>query len=85
MYCEIAMIECWIFGRYLRLKVPETTGLIIDSSEERLSVLKKYGHPINKKDVIDMLSDQTGKNYRVFQESGNEDYVKTIAVGKLKT
>ncbi|XP_077302142.1 C45 family peptidase tan [Arctopsyche grandis] len=72
------IIHC---NRYLRLKIPEVTGLIIDSSEERLDVLKKYGHPINKKGVIEMLSDQTGKNYRVFQESGPEDYVKTIAVG----
>lgn len=66
----------------MRLKVPEMTGLIIDSSDERLDVLKKYGHPINKKGVIEMLSDQNGKNYRVFQESGPGDYVKTIAVGE---
>lgn len=36
-----------------------------------------------RQDIIDILSDQTGKDYRVYQEFGSDnDDIKTIATGK---
>ncbi|XP_033223085.1 uncharacterized protein LOC117176852 [Belonocnema kinseyi] len=68
-------------NKYLRLKVPEVTGVIIDSSVHRMEAIQKHSPPKNREDVINILSDQTGNKYRIFQEFGKEDYVKTIAVG----
>lgn len=56
-------------------------GAIIDSSAARLSVLHSYPAPSSRRDVINMLSDVTGKEYRVFQ-SKRDAVVKTIAVGQ---
>ena len=66
----------------MRLKVPEITGVIIDSSNHRMEAIKKHPSPKNRQDVINILSDQTDNDYRLFQEFGPEDYVKTIAVGE---
>lgn len=66
----------------MRLKVPEVTGVIIDSSTHRMEAIQKHGPPKNSQDVINILSDQTDNEYRVFQEFGPQDYVKTIAVGR---
>ena len=66
----------------MRLKVPEVTGVIIDSSIHRMAAIQKHPAPKNRQDIINMLSDQTDNEYRVFQEFGEEDYVKTIAVGE---
>lgn len=54
---------------------------MIESSETRMCTLKSYPKPLTKRDVIQMLGDQSGKKYRVFQDIGPEDVVKTIAVG----
>jgi hypothetical protein len=44
--------------------------------------MKSYPHPGSRKDVINILGDQSNKEYPIFQESGDDDYVKTVAVGK---
>lgn len=69
-------------NRYLRLKVPEVTGLIIDSSAERHETFKTFKAPKNKEDVIKMLGDTNAKEHNVFRDNaGKEEFLKTIAVG----
>lgn len=66
--------------RYLRLPIKEVTGSIIDSSTARHEVFDRLGKPKSKADVVNMLSDRSGKVHQVFRDG--EDHVKTIAVGK---
>lgn len=76
--------ECILHcNKYLRLKVPEVDGLIIDSSIERMDTFGKIGNPKNKEDVINMLGDTTrGKEHQVFRDrAGEEEFLKTICVG----
>lgn len=74
-----SIIHC---NRYLRLKVPEVTGLIIDSSIERMETFKAFKKPKNKQDVIDMLGDNSAKEHAVFRDkAGQEEFLKTICVG----
>lgn len=69
-------------NRYLRLKVPEVTGLIIDSSIERMDTFKTFKAPKNKQDVINMLGDTSAKEHCVFRDAaGQEEFLKTICVG----
>ncbi|XP_076242090.1 C45 family peptidase tan [Calliopsis andreniformis] len=68
-------------NKYLRLKIPETGGLIIDSSIRRLETICKHPPPKSREDVINILSDQTDDTYRVYQEINKDDPVKTIATG----
>lgn len=69
-------------NRYLRLKVPEVTGLIIDSSIERMDTFSKFKAPKNKQDVINMLGDTSAKEHCVFRDKkGEEEFLKTICVG----
>ena len=69
-------------NRYLRLKVPEVTGLIIDSSVERMDTFKTFKKPKNKQDVIEMLGDTSAKEHQVFRgKSGEEQFLMTICVG----
>lgn len=70
-------------NKYLRLKVPEVTGLIIDSSVERMETFRKHGNPKSKEDVIKMLGDTTeGREHQVFRDNaGEEEFLKTICVG----
>ena len=73
------IIHC---NRYLRLKVPEVTGLIIDSSVERHETFSKFKSPKNKNDVIQMLGDTNAKEHAVFRDqAGKEEFLKTICVG----
>lgn len=74
------IIHC---NRYLRLKIPEVTGLIIDSSVERHDTFKTFKAPKNKEDVIKMLGDTAGgKEHQVFRDqAGKEEFLKTICVG----
>ncbi|XP_059618007.1 beta-alanyl-dopamine/carcinine hydrolase [Phlebotomus argentipes] len=67
-------------NKYLRLPVPEVTGLIIDSSVERMLTLRKLGEPKNRADVIEMLGDESSKIHPVFR-GRRDDPIKTIAVG----
>lgn len=69
-------------NRYLRLKVPEVTGLIIDSSHARMDVFQSFSAPKTKEDVIKMLGDQSHKEHKVFRdEPGADEFLKTICVG----
>lgn len=69
-------------NRYLRLKVPEVTGLIIDSSIERMDTFAKFQRPKCKGDVIKMLGDTSAKEHMVFRDkAGEEEFLKTICVG----
>lgn len=73
------IIHC---NKYLRLKVREVTGLIIDSSIERMDVFKRFAAPKNKNDVIMMLGDTSAKEHAVFRDNaGEEEFLKTICVG----
>jgi hypothetical protein len=45
--------------------------------------MKCFPHPASRKDVINILGDQSNKEYPIFHESGDDDYVKTVAVGKM--
>lgn len=68
-------------NKYLRLKVPEVEGLIIDSSIHRMAAICKHPQPKCVQDVLEILSDQTDKNFRVYQEINPNDVIKTIATG----
>lgn len=68
-------------SRYLRLPVEEVTGLIIDSSNDRLETFCSFPAPKTRQDVINMLGDRSGKRHCVFWESHKEEPVKTVAVG----
>ncbi|XP_078042397.1 C45 family peptidase tan [Augochlora pura] len=68
-------------NKYLRLNVPEVSGLIIDSSDRRMEIICKHPPPKNRQNVIDILSDQTTNDYRVYQDINKDDPVKTIATG----
>ncbi|XP_055623053.1 beta-alanyl-dopamine/carcinine hydrolase [Toxorhynchites rutilus septentrionalis] len=68
-------------NKYLRLTVPEVTGLIIDSSVERMKTFNSFNAPKSLNDVIRMLGDQSGKDHTVFRERDAKDIVKTICVG----
>lgn len=69
-------------NKYLRLKVPEVSGLIIDSSIERMDTFVKFVAPKNKHDVIKMLGDTSAKEHCVFRDQkGKEEFLKTICVG----
>lgn len=65
----------------MRLKVPEVEGLIIDSSIHRMEAIGRHPPPKNAREVIEVLSDQTDNDYRVYQDIRPEDFVKTIATG----
>ena len=70
-------------NKYLRLKVPEVTGLIIDSSIDRMETFQSIGSPKTKEDVIKMLGDtKQEKKHQVFRDqAGQEEFLKTICVG----
>lgn len=53
---------------------------MLKSSEERMAVFKKFDKPKSKEDVIEMLGDDSNKEYPVFRDT---DFVRTIAVGNL--
>lgn len=66
----------------MRLKVPEVGGMIVSSSDARHETMNKMQKPQSVQDVVNILGDQSGKEFTIFRESGDEDFVKTIAVGK---
>lgn len=72
-----------IYFRYLRLKIPEVKGLIIESSIHRMEAICKHPPPKCLQDVLEILSDQTDSEYRVYQDINPDDYIKTIATGKF--
>ncbi|KAI4469450.1 peptidase c45 [Holotrichia oblita] len=72
------LIHC---NKYLRINIPEITSFMLKSSVARLRVLESYTDPLDMKRITDMLGDQSDPKYKVFQEIGPEDKIKTIAVG----
>lgn len=68
-------------SRYQRLPIEEVTGLIIDSSNDRMETFCSFPAPKTKEDVINMLGDRSGKRHCVFWENNGEEPVKTVAVG----
>ncbi|XP_076649599.1 C45 family peptidase tan [Halictus rubicundus] len=68
-------------NKYLRMKIPEVGGLIIDSSDKRMEAILKHPPAESNQNVVDILSDQTGDKYRVYQDIRKSDPVKTIATG----
>lgn len=68
-------------NKYLRLPVAEMTGLIIDSSVERMKTFKSFNAPKTLNDVIRMLGDQSAKEHTVFREKDAKDIIKTVCVG----
>lgn len=68
-------------NKYLRLEVPEVDGVIIDSSVKRMKAICNHPPAKSRQEVIEILSDQTDDQYRVYQEMKPDDYVKTIATG----
>jgi hypothetical protein len=69
--------------RYLRLQIPEAGGGIMLSSDHRHATMNSFPRPSSRGDVINMLGDQSDKEYPIFHESGDDDYAKTVAVGKM--
>lgn len=68
--------------RYDRIQIKETNELMTASSLSRKNVLGTYNPPSGKKDVIEMLGDNSGGRHCVFRENGcMDEEVKTIAVG----
>ncbi|XP_012256665.2 uncharacterized protein LOC105686426 [Athalia rosae] len=68
-------------NKYLRLRVSEDDGPIIPSSEHRMAAISRHPPAKTRQDIINILGDQTDNEYRVFQEFGPDDPIKTIAVG----
>ncbi|KAH0949477.1 hypothetical protein HN011_005311 [Eciton burchellii] len=68
-------------NKYLRLKVAEAEGPIIQSSIRRMKAISKHPPAKCRQDVIDILSDQTDDEFRIYQEIGYDDRIKTIATG----
>ncbi|XP_025996444.1 uncharacterized protein LOC105198830 [Solenopsis invicta] len=67
-------------NKYLRLKVAEVGGRIMESSIRRAETISKHPPVKCRQDVINILSDQTGKKYGIYRDDlGSE--VKTIATG----
>lgn len=66
----------------MRLQSHEA-GDEITSSDHRHATMSSLPCPYSRGDVINILGDQSDKEYSIFRESGDDDYVKTAAVGKM--
>ncbi|CAG9789010.1 unnamed protein product [Diatraea saccharalis] len=75
-YDKEPLVHC---NRYQRANVTEVVGPIIDSSAARLEAIHAHPIPKNRKDIENILSDQTGKSFTVFQD--RDTIIKTIAAG----
>ena len=76
------------FYRYLKLKVPEAGGMIIESSDSRKRVFEQLMEPPKtKEEVVHLLSHQTEDNFTIFRDNKPGDKsrepIATIAVGKM--
>ncbi|KAJ8738068.1 hypothetical protein PYW08_000663 [Mythimna loreyi] len=76
-YDKDVLVHC---NKYQRTNVTEVTGSIIDSSVERLAVIHSYPKPHDRADLAEIISDTSGKNYRVFANRP-DDIIMTIAAG----
>nr|CAD7457612.1 unnamed protein product [Timema tahoe] len=68
-------------NKYLRLQVPQHDGNIVSSSDRRQAAFMRLPEPRSKRDMEIILGDQSDKEFSIFRESGDNDYVKTVAVG----
>ncbi|CAB3226495.1 unnamed protein product [Arctia plantaginis] len=75
-YDREPLVHC---NKYLRANVTEVKGDIIQSSLARMKAIQEYSKPQTRKDVAEMLSDTSGKDYKVFQEGIAP--IMTIAAG----
>jgi hypothetical protein len=64
--------------------VAEAEGPIIQSSIRRMKAISKHPPAKCRQDVIDILSDQTDDEFRIYQEIGYDDRIKTIATGAFQ-
>lgn len=46
-----------------------------------MEAISKHPPVKSRQEVINILSDQMGKDYRIYQEFGSDDEIKTIATG----
>jgi hypothetical protein len=67
-------------NKYERMQIEQMSGLIIDSSVERMKTFKMFKEPKNRGDIVKMLGDQSAVEHTVFRD-GPGDMIKTIAVG----
>lgn len=89
MCVENLQVTEFSFCRYLRLKVPEVGGLIVESSDSRHRVLEELKPPKTKKEVVHLLSHQAEDNFTVFRDYKSNDAkarepIATIAVGEYE-
>lgn len=70
--------------RYLRLKVKEVGGLIVESSDTRHQVFEETKPPKTKKEVIKLLSHQREDNFTIYRDAAPtaKENIVTIAIGK---
>ncbi|RZF48090.1 hypothetical protein LSTR_LSTR002156 [Laodelphax striatellus] len=71
-------------NRFLRLNIAEVGGMIVSSSDARERAMQCICNkgPANLNDVVKVLGDQSAtEEFTIFRESGNDDFVKTVAVG----
>ncbi|XP_026276957.1 uncharacterized protein LOC113205509 isoform X2 [Frankliniella occidentalis] len=68
-------------NKYLRLKIPEVGGMIVSSSDARHATMEAQPDPFTLQDVIRVMGDQSHPEHNIFREAGDDDFVKTVAVG----
>ncbi|XP_013133546.1 PREDICTED: uncharacterized protein LOC106099525 isoform X1 [Papilio polytes] len=76
-YTNETLMHC---NAYLREKVQEVTGDIIDSSVTRMKAIHSHAPPRSRRDIESVLSDTTYKDYPVFQTRLDAP-IQTIAAG----
>ncbi|XP_022833266.1 uncharacterized protein LOC111361122 isoform X1 [Spodoptera litura] len=67
-------------NKYQRTNLTEVTGRIIDSSVARLRVIHSYPKPQTRKELAEIISDTSDKEFRLFQDHP-DDIIMTIAAG----
>ncbi|KAF4532423.1 hypothetical protein B566_EDAN003876 [Ephemera danica] len=69
-------------NKYLRLPVPEVSGLGVISSDHRHGTAEQFGEVRNLQDVRRLLGDQSDSKFAIYRDqSHGEDIVTTVAVG----
>lgn len=61
--------------------MPQVTGAIIASSEHREACIHKLPPPKTMDEVAAILGDNSDKEFPIYREQAEDDYVKTIATG----
>lgn len=67
-------------NKYLRLPIEEVRGLIINSSNDRMTTFTSFPPPKTREDVIKMLGDTSNSGFKVFGD-GDANFIKTVCVG----